>query len=71
MLSEALARVVELQAALARIDAALDDAGMVWLATSVPGDSLDVAYTSGRERLEAMRAALQGELALVRMGAPL
>jgi hypothetical protein len=68
VLTDSLARVAELQDAMRRIDAALDEAGMTWL-VATPTDELDNAYDAGREQLETMRAALQGELAVVRMGA--
>lgn len=68
MLTDSLARVAELQDAIRRIDAARDEAGVHWL-VSTPSHELDSAYEAGSERLEAMRAALQGELAVVRMRA--
>lgn len=65
---QALARVAELQDAIKRIDIALEEARLVWL-RSTPTEFIDAVYTRGRERLEAMKVALQGEIAVVRMGA--
>ncbi|MCU1508399.1 MAG: hypothetical protein JWQ12_664 [Glaciihabitans sp.] len=68
MLTEALARVADLQEATRRIDAALDEARLTWL-QSTPTDELDDIYERGIACLESLKGAIQGELVVVRMGA--
>lgn len=67
-LHDPLARIAELQAATGRIDVALENARLTWL-RSAPTDEMDKAYEAGVERLAAIRQALEGEIAAVRLGA--
>jgi hypothetical protein len=64
----ALARVAEIQDAIRQVEAMEQTARELWLRTT-PGDDIDRDYKTCRARLDAIKQALQGELAAVRMGA--
>jgi hypothetical protein len=67
-LSNALARVAEIQEAIRKVESMERSALELWLRTT-PGDEIDGAYRVCRDNLEAIKAGLQGELVTVRMGA--
>lgn len=67
-LSDALARVVEIQDAIRQVEEREHAALELWLRTT-PGGYVDAAYEECRATLETIKAGMQGELAILRMGA--
>ena len=67
--SNALARVAEIQDAIRQVEAKEQTTLELWLRSDPRDDSIGDAYTKCQDTLANIKTHLQGELAIVRIGA--
>lgn len=68
-MSNALARIAEIQDAIRQVEVKEQTALEMWLRSDPGDDSLDDAYTKCQDTLANIKTHLQGELAVVRIEA--